>query len=375
MRDHEVEPGLGDAEPADVVGGRRAAREAARAERRRRRRRNAAALGIALGLLAPFVGAGGWFAWQLDPPGGPRDRLTVDVAKGWGVSEIADELERRGVIGSALAFRIYSGVTSAGPFQAGPYRLREHLGVRDAIDVLEAGPFGGTGDVELTLPPGLTLEQIADRVGDLPGRDREAFLAAARSGTVRSRYQPPEATSLEGLLYPETYRIGKQEDETAILRKLVEQFDLEADAVGLANAPAVIGRTPYEAAVWASLIEREAGVEEDRPLISAVIRNRLRDGMLLQIDAVLCYAKGGCTEPLTNADKQIDSPYNVYRVPGLPPTPISSVSEASLRAALAPEDVPFKFYVLFDESGRHKFAETQEEHERNVAEARDKGLL
>lgn len=375
-RADEDPPGGGDSR-GQTRAGRRAAERAARADRKRRRRRNLAALGIVLALLLPFLLAGGWFVYQLNPPGGAGAAVRIDVEEGWGISEIGDELARRGVVGSSLAFQVYAKVSSAGPFPEGRYRLREDLGVRDAVSSLEAGPVSTpVTDVALTVPPGLTLEQIAARVGELPGRSAETFLQLANAGVVRSRYQPAEVTSLEGLLFPDTYRIDEKEDETAILQRLVNQFDAMADAAGIANAPATIGRTPYEAIVIASLIEREAGVEEDRPLISAVIANRLRDGELLQIDAAGCFGKGGCNdEPLTNADKESDSPYNTYRFPGLVPTPISSSGEASLRAAVAPAAVPYKFYVLADESGRHAFAETYEEHQANVAAAQEQGLL
>jgi UPF0755 protein len=365
-----------DEVPGETRASRRAAERAARAERKRRRRRNFAALAIVLALVLPFLVIGGWFVYELNPPGGPGSRVQFVVEDDWGVDEIGDALEREGVIGSSLAFQLYAKVRGAGPFQDGPYQLRTNMGVRDAVEKLETGPKKGTNDLQLTVAPGLTLEQIADKVAEqLPGRDRTRFLEAARSGTVRSKYQPAEVTSLEGLLFPDTYLISPDEDETDIVRRLVETFDLKADQIDLANTAAATGRTPYEAITIASLIEREAGVEEDRPLISAVIANRLRDGNLLQIDASLCYAKGECREPLTNADKEIDSPYNTYKVPGLPPGPISGVSEASLRAAVAPADVPFKFYVLFEESGAHKFAVTVEEHEANAREARAKGVL
>lgn len=296
--------------------GRRAAERAEQAHRKRHRRRSIAALAVVLVLLLPFAIGVAWFVSQLDS---------------------SDDAEQ---------------------------------GSLDAP----------SPDLELTLPPGLTLEQIAERVGELPGRDAATFLQHANSGQVRSRYQPAEVTSLEGLLFPDTYRIGNQpsnhEDELAILQRLVAEFDARAAAAGIDDAPSTIGRTPYEAIIIASLIEREAGVEEDRPLISAVIANRLRDGELLQIDAAGCYGKGGCDgAPLTDADKLSDSPYNTYRVPGLVPTPISSVGEASLQAALAPAAVSFKFYVLADESGAHAFADTLAEHEANIAESQRKGLL
>ena len=369
-------PAHADEVPGETRASRRAAERAARAERKRRRRRNFAALAIVASLVLPFLVVGGWFVYQLNPPGGPGTVVQFEIEEGWGTDDIGDALEQDGVIGSSLAFQLYAKVRSAGPFQDGPYQLRTNMGVRDAVEKLETGPTQGATDLELTVAPGLTLAQIADRVAEqLPGRDRDRFLEAAASGAVRSKYQPAEVMSLEGLLFPDTYRISNEEDEVAVLRRLVETFDLKADQVDLGNAAAAMGRTPYEAITTASLIEREAGVEEDRPLISAVIRNRLRDGMPLQIDATLCYIKGGCSEPLTNADKELDSPYNTYRVAALPPGPISSVTEASLRAAVSPADVSYKFYVLFDESGAHKFADTNEEHEANAADARRRGVL
>ena len=138
---------------------------------------------------------------------------------------------------------------------------------------------------------------------------------------------------------------------------------------------AMLGLTPYQAVVAASLIQTEAGVAQDAPLISAVVRNRLAQGIPLQIDSTLCFAKGGCPPVPTNADKAIDSPYNTYRIAALPPTPISSVTQASLAAALAPADVPFIYYVIADANGTHVFAVTLDEHNRNVAAARAKGLL
>jgi UPF0755 protein len=327
---------------------------------------------IVLGVIAlPFVVAAIWFGIQIFGPTDPGARVDVVVREGWGVSEIGDVLEDRGVVGSSLAFQVWATATRAGSFEAGSYTLHRDEGVRGAIHVLRAGP-AREPDVELLLPPGLTVDQIATRVGKLPGLGKEEFLTAARSGEVRSKYQPAGATDLEGLLFPDTYFIGPEEDEVAILRKLVARFDEVADGVGLADATRA---APYETIVVASLIQTEAKLAEDAPLISAVIHNRLGDGMQLQIDSTLCFAKGGCPPAPTNADKQIDSPFNTYRVTGLPPTPIASVTAASLKAALAPADVPYEFYVLAGANGKHVFAETLEEHERNVEDARAKGLL
>lgn len=324
---------------------------------------------LVLFLLAlPFLVAIGWFWYQVSPPGDPGPAVTVVVPSGVGVSGIADRLESRGVIGSALAFRLYSRITGSSSFQAGSYRMHKDLGARDAIAALERGPQQHYE--KLALPPGLTLAEITTRVGALPGRSAERFREAVDGGTVRSKFQPATGQSLEGLTWPDTYLVEDHEDELDILRTIVGSFDRHADEVGLATAP-----DPYRAVIIASLIQREAGVADDRPLISAVIANRLRDSMMLQIDATVLYARGGGTEPLTNADFARESPYNTYRVAGLPPTPISTVTRAALFAALHPADAPFKYYVLTDASGRHAFAVTLAEHEANIADARRRGVL
>jgi UPF0755 protein len=321
-------------------------------------------------LLAVFAG---WFIYQLNPPGDPGRRISVTIPADTSNERVGEVLADKGVIGSATAFSVFTKFTGAGPFKPGRYSLREDLGVRDAVSTLNGGP-AKEPESKLALPPALTLDQIADRVGQLPGHTKEGFLAAAQSGIVRSRYQPPEVTSLEGLLYPDTYSIAKDETDEQILARLVSAFDAQADAIGLSTAN-TSGLSPYQTIVAASLIEREAKLDEDRPLIAAVIRNRLQSGMPLQIDATVCSAKGGCETAPTRADLEIDSPYNTYRIQGLPPTPISSVSAQSLAAAANPADAPYLFYVLIDRDGRHKYATTEEEHNRNVEEARQKGLL
>lgn len=337
---------------------------------------------IVLGVLAlPFVLGFGWFAYQLRP-GSEGKAVSVVIKKGWSSGDIGGELASKGVIDSGFAFQVWATATRSGPFKAGCYTLHEGVGIRSAISELEAlepgTPSGGKclvagTQTKLLLPPGLNLNQIAALVGKLPGRSAAKFLDVAKSNTIRSKYEPPEVTSLEGLLFPDTYFIGSNEDETAIIKKLVARFDEIGDKINLASATKV---SPYQTIIVASLIQTEAKLAEDAPLISAVVYNRLRDGMQLQIDATLCYIKpGGCPPAPTDADKAIDSPYNTYKIAALPPTPISSVTEANLQAALAPADVPYKFYVVADANGKHAFATTLQEHERNVAAARAKGLL
>ncbi len=339
-------------------------RQEVRTQQRRHRRRTWTVVAIVATLVLPFVVAAGWFAWQLDPPGGEGAAVTVAIKPGWGTKEAGDALASAGVIGSSLAFQIWSKVSGAGSFQSGSYALHEDMGVRAASDALGRGPSGGgtAEHVKLALPPGLRLEQIADRVGALPGHDRAAFLALAQSGQIRSRYQGDQA-SVEGFTWPDTYFVEGQTD-AQILQTIVSAFDTHADAVDLGTA-STVGLTPQQAVVAASLVQAEAGSAADAPKVAAVILNRIKQGTPLQIDATLCFAKGGCPPVPTNADKEIDSPYNTYRVNGLPPTPIMSVTEQSLRAVLAPADVPYLFYVT-GKDGVTYFATTLAEHEANI---------
>jgi UPF0755 protein len=342
-------------------------RAARRSEGRRSRRGRIVALVVGI-LVLILLGVGAWFWYQTDPPGDPGGRVTVQVQQGWGTSQIAAALARQHVIGSAFAFRVYVKLAGAGPFQAGAHVLREHMGSSPAADALER-PATLTYR-KLALIPGLTLGMIADRVGRIPGLSRAKFLQVAASNTVRSRYEPANVTSLEGLTWPDTYYVSKADTETTVLRTLVANFDKQATKAGLGTSA-----EPYRTVTIASLIQTEAKLDVDRPLIAAVVDNRLRDNMPLQIDATLLYARGSRVGPITNADYQRDSPDNTYKNLGLPPTPISTVTTTSLQAALHPANVPYKYYVLSNANGKHAFATTYAEHERNVAAARAKGLL
>lgn len=366
MSDAGTPPGDVEPEPAPigVLGG------GSRRDRRTRRPpKRWGRLLLVLGLLAlPFVVIVGWFWYQLDPIGDPGAPVAVTIPKGAGVGGIGDRLEERGVIGSSLAFSVYARISGSQRFQAGRYRLRRDLGVRSAIDVLQRGP--SQHYTTLALPPGLTFAEVAARIGALPGRNATRVTALATSGRVRSKFEPAGTNSLEGLTWPDSYAIEDHETEADILRTIVGTFDRRATAAGL---PA--SSDPYRTVIVASLIQREAGVDDDRPLIAAVVENRLKKDMPLQIDATVLYARGGGTGPLTDADFARVSPYNTYKVNGLPPTPISTVGLASLTAALHPADVPYLYYVLTDTNGKHAFATTYAQHQANIADARRRGVI
>ncbi|HUS60554.1 MAG TPA: endolytic transglycosylase MltG [Acidimicrobiales bacterium] len=308
---------------------------------------------------------------QIDPPGDPGAEVAVSVPLGTSVQGIASILDEKGVISNAKVFRYYARLKGIGGFQAGQYTLRQRTAYDDVISALRTGPK--IDYQKLTVPEGLRLEEIADRVAKLPGRDREVFLAAARSGEVRSAFEPDGSNNLEGLLFPDTYFVDKGDSEREILERMVQAFDDAATKAGVLQAEKAVGLSPYEAVVVASLIEREAKLAADQPKVSQVIANRLAKGMLLQIDATVLYAIGH-KERVLFKDLEVDSPYNTYKVKGLPPTPIAAPGITALRAAVHPEPGPWIYYVVIKGDGTHAFAETAAQHAANIRLAEKNGV-
>ena len=320
------------------------------------------------------VGATGLWAYrQVNPSGRPGNKVTFDIPPGSSTRHIGALLDEKGVITNHRVWDLYVKVTGAGPWQAGRYTFREHSSMGAAIDVLDAAP---EVTVErLTIPEGYTLAQIAARVGKLKGRSAEKFLALAQSGQVRSQFEPPGSNNLEGLLFPDTYVIDEKEDEAAILKRLVGAFDSQATEIGLPDAAARVGVTPYQAVIVASMIEREARLDEERPKVARVVYNRLKQGIRLGIDATTRYELNKPSAPLRKSELERDSPYNTRTRAGLPPTPIAAPGRAALEAALDPADGPWIYYVIADKDGHHAFVTTDAEFQRAKAEAKSKGLL
>jgi UPF0755 protein len=325
-----------------------------------------AALGLVL-LAGAFV----WYQRQVNPPGAPGKLITVVIPQGAAQATIAAILDDKGVIKSARVFKLYLRVHPA-DLKAGLYKFRLNSSMGDVADALDAGPK--TIYHRLTIPEGFTLKQIAERVGTLPGKSAAAFTAATTSGRVRSKFQPAGSNNLEGLVFPDTYFIEDKNTEEQILMRMVAKFDEVATAEGLSTS--VAGYTPYQALTVASLVESEGKVAKDRPKIAQVIYNRLKINMRLQIDAAVIYARGGRRPDgrVLYSDLEVDSPYNTYKVTGLPPTPISATGRAAIRAALHPEAGTWLFYVKFQSDGTHKFSNTLAEHNAAIADAKRRGV-
>jgi len=325
--------------------------------------------------LLLVLGAGVfWVKGQIDPSGSPGEAVQVRVEPGMSINEIGELLEDKGVIASASIWKLYVKLNGAGTVEAGEYTLRKNESMGDAIKVLKGGAMSTRKQVALTVPEGLTIGEIADRVGELPGKSAARFLEVARSGVVRSQYSPPGNNNLEGLILPETYNFDEEDDETAILQRMVEEFDRAASAVNISTAAQRFKLTPYQVVVVASLIEREARVPEDRAPIARVIYNRLAVPMRLQIDATVLYALGMHKDTVLFADLEVNHPYNTYKIDGLPPGPIASPGRAALEAAVSPAQGTWLYYVLYESNGKHAFATTLDEFNRLVADARRRGV-
>jgi UPF0755 protein len=308
---------------------------------------------LAAGALALYRYAGG--------ASGPTRPVALEIAEGSTATDVGRLLEEQGVIRSAMAFRISAQLRGFGSdIQAGAYDLTTNMPIERVFEVLEAGPV--VEAVSLTIPEGLELPEVAATVESL-GLDPQRFERVATSGGYALEPYLPEGTEmLEGFLFPKTYEFGTEGlDEEVVIERLLAQFESEVAGLDWSRTEDH-GLTHYETVILASLIEREARVPEDRAKISAVIHNRLAEGMPLQIDATVQYALPEPNRELTFEDYEYESPYNTYLHPGLPPTPIASPGLASLEAALNPADADFLYFVVIDpDTGRHAFAETYEE--------------
>jgi UPF0755 protein len=349
--------------------------EVLRPEMSRRRKVAVVALGvfIVLALVAGLISF--WAYRQLFPSGKVGQEIVLDIPSGSSTSSIADLLEKKNVINNAFLFKLYVKAKSAGPFQAGVYRMPLHDSASDVLRRLRGGPLPPPTR-KFTVTPGLNLRQIpAVIVASIPTFSVDKLNEVLTAGQVRSQFQPADK-SIEGFLFPDTYEIGEGADETAAIQAMVTQFDRVATELGLADAQTLVGRSPYEVLIVASLVEEEAKVDADRAKIAQVIYNRLAKGMALGVDATLCYLHEERPCVLHQSDLTRDDPYNSRRNVGLPPTPIANVSRKALEAALHPDGGNALYYVLDPNlpAGQHFFTASASEFEAAKARCKAAGL-
>ena len=343
---------------------------------------------IAVVCFSLFLGAIGlWYLHKVNPSGGSNIGISFTVNDGDSVSSVSSRLESEGLITSAGVFRWYVGRKGGIELTPGYYTVKPHDHMGNIMKVLSIPPSATF--VKVTFPEGFTVSQMAKRLAEKTLRlNADLFTAAAQDPAVSSAYRPAGQTSLEGLLFPDTYQISGDESEGQVVERMVQLMERVGRQEGLDESKDLVGFAPYKTLIIASMIEREAKTDGDRAKIARVIYNRLELGMKLQIDATLYYAAPeGST--FTQA-KELDTPYNTYLYKGLTPTPIANPGRASIVAALHPAQDPLQndpickgvakpcrylFYVLSDKDGSHAFAATLAQHEANIETSRAAGLL
>jgi UPF0755 protein len=320
-------------------------------------------------LAAAAAGAAAWLGYRrVHEPfrgfSGPEQFVTVEP--GSGAVAIGRRLAEAGVVRDPLTFRLALIVTGRSrELKAGEYRFDRPSSALDVVDKIARGEVHTR---LITFPEGLTIADMA-RLFEERGFGPAAEFRQAAADPAPIAALDPRARDLEGYLFPETYTLPRDTPARELVRQMVGGF-LRAFDGSLRDAAAAAGLSVREAVTLASLVEKETARAEERPLVAAVYRNRMKIGMGMQADPTVIYAlqmAGRYDGNLTRDDLQFDSPYNTYRYAGLPPGPIAAPGLAALRAAVQPAAVEYLYFVSRND-GSHVFAATLAEHNRNVAE-------
>lgn len=316
---------------------------------------------VTAGILAA---TGGYLVYQyVTGAGVPGEPVAVMIPEGVTGRQAGALVANAGLVEHELFFRLAMRLdTSGATIKHGEHLIPRGSSPAEVLRYLQQPPKGAPGDFKITIPEGLTIAQMAERTPDPAG-----FLAAVAART------PPEAVgveapTLEGFLMPNTYHFDGPPTGEDLVQQMLAQFRGDWAALSAEFPEAV--ENPLRVITIASLIEEEARVEEERALVSAVIHNRLNSNRPLQMDSTLQFALNKYGQRLLDVDKEVDSPYNTYKYPGLPPGPISNPGRASLRAALAPADVKYLYFVSNADGKTHTFSNTLKEHEAAVAKYR-----
>ncbi len=311
-------------------------------------------------LLAVLV-VGGWFTWAALLPVSPSQATFVLLRPGWTTRHIARELQQDGIIRSADAFLVLHYMQGLGSLKAGEYQFESPA---NALQVRQRILHGDVYVRTVQVPEGYNIYDIAAVVEQAGLGSAADFIIAAKGDLFLVKDLDPNATSLEGYLFPDTYHFTRIDTAHEIVAGMVHHFRQEAQKIGLLRQGDI-----HRIVTVASIVEKETAVPEERPLVASVYYNRLARNMLLGADPSVVYAAlvaGRYRGTIYQSDLQFDSPYNTYKYAGLPPGPIANPGTASLQAAMNPAQTDYLYFVS-DNNGHHRFSRTAEEHERNVA--------
>jgi UPF0755 protein len=311
---------------------------------------------IAILLLAAIL----WFAWALAIPVAPDVPQVLLFPPGSSSKSIAAELQRTGVIRSKFALELLHYAMPKKKLKAGEYRF---VRAANGLEVFERIARGDVLVHTVVVPEGFNMFEIAAAVEAAGLGKKEDFLAVATHETGLIRAFDPQAKSLEGYLFPDTYQFSRTMTMHDMAAAMVKRFQKEAQALGLKQ-------DTHRLVTLASIVEKETAAPDERPEVASVYANRLTKNMALAADPTVVYAamlNGTYRGTIYKSDLQSDSPYNTYKFAGLPPGPIANPGAASLQAAMQPAQTAYLFFVAAgDGSGRHHFSADFEQHERNV---------
>lgn len=288
----------------------------------------------------------------------------IVIAKGSGLKSIAGTLEKENLIKDSLIFELYCKLNDKSDnIKAGKYSINTSMSVPDIVEVISNSSNAIVDTIKFTIPEGYKLDQIVEKLSSLGVVSREEISAALDAKKYNYSFIgqiPDREKKLEGYLFPDTYEIYKDATAEDIIDKLLGRFD-KVFTEEYRNRAKELGMSVDQVVVLASIIEREAKLDNERKTISAVFQNRLKKNMLLQSCATVQYLFKEQKEVLTYKDLEIKSPYNTYINTGLPPGPIASPGLKSIEAALYPEDVDYLYFVARND-GSHIFTRTYSEH-------------
>ncbi len=302
-----------------------------------------------------------WFGWAALLPVQPSQTTFVLLRPGWSTRHIARNLQQQGVIRSSAAFLMVQYAKGLPTLKAGEYKFDQPA---NALQVWHRLVQGDVYARTVVVPEGFNMYDIAQAVEQAGLGPASDFITAARSDTFLLRDVDPDAKTLEGYLFPDTYQFTRIDTAHDIVAAMVHRFKGEAQRIGLLG-----NADTHRIVTMASIVEKETADPKERPMVAAVYYNRLQRNMALAADPSVIYAAllaGRYRGTIYQSDLQYDSPYNTYRYPGLPPGPIANPGLASLQAAMHPARVDFLYFVS-DNNGHHRFARSLEEHARNVA--------
>lgn len=308
--------------------------------------------------LVVALALGGWVAFQLHAPVQPPANASLLLHTGYSTRRIAAELKKAGVIRSELAFRLWHITHPKPTLKAGEYVFEHGATLPQVYERI------ARGDIYfhvVTIPEGYTMFDIAKAMEDAGLGSAADFLRLAETQTQLVSDLAPEAKSLEGYLFPNTYQFTRTQSLEEMVATMVRQFRQVAQQIGLNS-------DVQKTVTMASIVEKETAAPEERPRVASVYYNRLAQRMALDADPSVIYAEllaGTYQGGLHHADLAVNSPYNTYRFPGLPPGPIGNPGRSALEAAMHPDTTNFLYFVS-DGNGHHRFARSLEEHNRNV---------